>query len=105
MKKRNGSIIFIDARKELKQEKTVSFLEPHHITKILKAYKNFKSEEGFSYVATIEEVIEKDSSLNIPLYIKAMKNDDELGLNQSYLKWEEATSVLNNSMKELFKIL
>ena len=104
-KKRNGSIIFIDARKELKQEKTVSFLEPHHITKILKAYKNFKSEEGFSYVATIEEVIEKDSSLNIPLYIKAMKNDDELGLNQSYLKWEEATSVLNNSMKELFKIL
>ena len=34
-----------------------------------------------------------------------MKNDDELGLNQSYLKWEEATSVLNNSMKELFKIL
>ncbi len=104
-KKRKGSILFIDARKELKQEKTVSFLEPHHIARILKVYKSFKSEESFSYIATIEEVIKKDSSLNIPLYIKTMKNDDDLGVNQSFQKWEEASKILNDSMKELFKIL
>lgn len=102
---RKGNVLFIDARKELKQEKTVSFLEEQHISKILNIYKKFTVQEGLSYIAPIKEILEKDSNLNIPLYVKPLKDENEIGLNHVYKQWEESSAILNDSMKDTFKIL
>src|SRR5690554_1011158 len=44
--KRKGKVLFIDAREELKREKTISYLLPEHISRIHNSFLNFSSEEG-----------------------------------------------------------
>lgn len=102
---RRGKVLFIDAREELKREKTISYLMPEHISKIHKAYENFKNEEGFSYVASLEEIAEKESSLNIPLYIKGKGDESILEPSEAYNNWEKSGIELKKSMNELFEIL
>lgn len=103
--KRRGKVLFIDAREELKREKTISYLMPEHISKIHKAYENFKNEEGFTYVASLEEVAEKESSLNIPLYIKVKGDESILKPSEAYNNWVKSGNELKKSMNELFEIL
>ena len=101
---RKGKILFIDAREELKREKTISYLIPEHIDRIYSAYIDFKTVEGFSYVADISEVVEKEANLNIPLYIKS-QNKEIYDANEAYAFWEEKSDELMKSMQNLFEVL
>ncbi|MXV51521.1 N-6 DNA methylase [Pedobacter sp. HMF7647] len=102
---RKGNVLFIDAREELKKEKTISYLLPEHISKIYKAYFDFKIEDKFTYVANLDEIIEKESSLNIPLYIKGVSNETILEPSEAYIKWIDSGDVLKKSINQLFEIL
>ena len=101
---RQGKILFIDARNELKREKTISYLQPEHIDKIHNTYKRFSNSEGFSYVAKIKEVVDNECSLNIPLYIKSSNSDSILQPEIAYSNWEVASKDLKKSMEELFEV-
>ena len=88
---RKGKIIFIDARNELENEKSISYLLSQHISKIHSAYASFSAINGFSYIASNDEVINKDSSLNIPLYVKRPRN--EVGsIRDAFTAWESSSS-------------
>jgi type I restriction enzyme M protein len=102
---RKGKVLFVDAREELKREKTISYLLPEHVEKIHKAYFDFKTEEGFSYVADDSEILEKESSLNIPLYIKGVNGEVISEPSEAYGEWEESSKKLKKSMAELFEVL
>lgn len=102
---RKGKVLFIDARKELKREKTISYLLPKHINKIYKTYKDFQTEEGFSYVAKIKEILDKESSLNIPLYVKPINNVKMPKPTETYENWEKTSLLLKKSMNNLFETL
>lgn len=102
---RKGKTLFIDARQEIKQEKTISYLLKEHIDKIHSTYTDFKEIEGFSYIADIKEILSKDSSLNMPLYVKPKIDETLLPLNQVFQNWEESNQQLKDSMDDLFKIL
>jgi len=102
---RKGKVLFVDAREELKREKTISYLLPKHIEKIHKAYLNFKTEEGFAYVAEDAEILEKESSLNIPLYIKDINGEIISEPSEAYDEWKKSSKKLKNSMSELFEVL
>ena len=101
-KKKKGKVLFIDARKDLKREKTISYLLPEHISKIYRAYYDFKNIKKFSYVANISEIIKKEASLNVSLYVNNI--DDEIILNTSdvYKQWIKSHSELNQSINKLF---
>jgi type I restriction enzyme M protein len=102
---RKGKVLFIDARNEVKKEKTISYLLPEHIDKIYQAYLDFKTHEGFTYVATIDEIIEKEGSLNIPLYISDINGEIILKPQEAFEKWEQSSVELKQSMSQLFEIL
>jgi type I restriction enzyme M protein len=102
---RKGKVLFIDARNELKREKTISYLLPEHIEKMHNAYLNFEIEEGFTHVATIEEIIKKGGSLNIPLYVKNMDGEVILKPQEAIEKWAETSNDLKKSMNQLFEII
>jgi type I restriction enzyme M protein len=102
---RKGKVLFIDGRNELKREKTISYLLPEHIDKMYNAYQNFKTEEGFTYVATIDEINKKDGSLNIPLYIKDMDGEIILEPQEAMEDWKKSSEDLKKSMNQLFEIL
>ncbi|MEQ8582195.1 MAG: class I SAM-dependent DNA methyltransferase [Marinoscillum sp.] len=100
-----GKVLFIDAREELKREKTISYLLPEHISKIHSTYLSFEPREGFSYVADIDEVIEKEASLNIPLYVTGAGDTSILEPSIAYNQWTKSSEELKKSMDNLFKIL
>ncbi len=102
---REGKVLFVDARKELKREKTISYLLPEHIEKIHKAYLDFEATEGFTYVAEGSEVLAKESSLNIPLYIKDINGEIISEPSEAYYEWKKSSKQLKKSMVELFEVL
>ncbi|MDC0943816.1 N-6 DNA methylase, partial [Candidatus Pelagibacter sp.] len=104
-KKKINKVLFIDARKELKREKTISYLKPSHITKIYKAYNEFKNIEEFSYVADIEEIIKKEASLNVPLYVKNNGNEKIIEPLDAYKQWTDSSINLSQSIKRVFNKL
>ena len=104
-KERKGKVLLIDARKELRAEKTISYLDEQHITKICDAYHAFETVEGFSYVATDQEIVEKEGSLNIPLYVKAMADEDTPTIDEAFEQWTASTANLTTAMEALFNTL
>ena len=102
---REGKILFVDAREELRREKTISYLLPEHIEKIHNAYLDFKTTEGFTYVAEDSEILEKESSLNIPLYIKDINGEVISEPSEAYGEWENSSKQLKKSMTNLFEVL
>jgi type I restriction enzyme M protein len=103
---RKGKVLFIDARKEYRDEKTISFLDDCHIDKIFNAYKGFNNIEGFSYVVTIDEILKNDGSLNIPLYIKPdIDRKNLIPIDGAIHSWNESSVKLSKSMNSLFKTI
>ena len=67
---RRGQVLFINAKNEVTRKNAQSYLEEEHIEKIALAYNDFQVQEGFSSIATIEQITEYGSKLSIPLYVK-----------------------------------
>lgn len=68
--KKHGKVLFINAVKEVTRKNAQSYLEDSHIAHIANAYENYDEEEGYAKVVTIEDIAEKDFSLNIALYVR-----------------------------------
>ncbi len=65
-----GKVLFINAVKEVTRKNAQSYLEDHHIEHIASAYKNYADEENYARIASIDEIAERDFSLNIALYVR-----------------------------------
>jgi len=104
---KKGKVLFINAVHEVRQEKTMAFLEEHHIEKIFNAYKNYESIENFAKLATTEEVLANNGNMAINLYIrpKELKEQKVLTFEDAFRQWEEQGAQLTKSMKNLFDIL
>jgi len=102
---RKGKVLFIQAVNEIRNEKTISYLDPHHIERIHKAYLNFKDEDTFSAIIKNETILEdKNVRLSVQLFVKEDKiieKSFDLLLND----WEKSSISLTKSMNELFKTL
>ena len=106
--KRRHKVLFINAVDEVTRERAQSFLLPEHIAKIASAYHDFQTVDGFSYVATLKEIQQNDSSLSIPLYVRrvvGLKNESELQLKDSVNAWLKSSAELRESMQALLDTL
>lgn len=70
---RRGKILFINAVDEVKRDKTISTLEPQHIDKIFKAYKEYKDVECFAKVVSNKQILENGATLNISQYVSRLE--------------------------------
>lgn len=103
---KKGKILIINAVKEVRQDKNISYLEDQHIEKIYKAYDNFEEQKGFSKVVTIDEVLAKNASLNMALYVSNVDTSKEqITLNQAIENWQQSSEQLKSSMEQLFQEL
>ncbi|MDN3205647.1 type I restriction-modification system subunit M [Algoriphagus sediminis] len=102
---RKGKVLFIQAVDEVRSEKTMSYLDPHHIDRIHRAYLNFTNEEGFA--AVVENgVVLKDAHarLSVQLFVQKEKSE-EVNFHEVLTNWEDSSKGLTESMKELFNTL
>ena len=105
--KKKGKILFINAVNEVKQEKTMGFLQQHHIERIFKAYQKFKSEDNFAALVSCEDVLKRKGNMAINLYVRPEELDIEnfTTFKDAYAKWDDASQKLKPSMNELFEVL
>ncbi|WP_420615960.1 type I restriction-modification system subunit M [Candidatus Palauibacter sp.] len=68
-RERRDRILVIDGIQEIAREGAQSFLKQEHQERILRAYRAFDDEPGFSKVVTQTEVLARGGSLSIPLYL------------------------------------
>jgi type I restriction enzyme M protein len=68
-KARRGKILFINAVNEVTRERAQSFLTDEHLMRVVRAYRDFKDEPGFTCVVPMEEIRAKEGNLSIPLYV------------------------------------
>jgi type I restriction enzyme M protein len=102
---RKGEILFIQAVNEVRNEKTISYLDPHHIERIHSAYLNFKSEKTFSAIVKNEKILEdKNVRLSVQLFVSEDKIEEE-SFDNLLNDWEQSSASLKKSMDELFKTL
>lgn len=106
-KNRKGKILFINAVYEVKQEKSIAFLEQQHIEKIFNAYKEFKSINGFAALVDKDEVLKNNGKMALSLYVKPDKTDQQESNNFSQVlsQWNQSSTELKKSMNELFDLL
>jgi type I restriction enzyme M protein len=70
---RKGKVLFINAVEEYAREQAQSFLRPHHIGRIVAAYRGAEHDGTFSYLADNSEVAGNRFSLSIPLYVQSSR--------------------------------
>lgn len=106
---RKGKVLFIDAKNEIRLDRSEAFLKKEHIDKINKTYKNNVEEEGFSKIVKNENILDNnEGNLSIQLYVKnsTVENHEttEDLLNKSIVQ-QEAIAVnfddLINKLNEL----
>jgi type I restriction enzyme M protein len=102
---RKGKIIFIDAREELRIDRTNAWLEPQHIKKISEAYWKFKDAEGFAKVMSKEEVLQNNGNLSLQLYVKQTANIDEHNTDDLIADIKIGQQQINASLENLFSQL
>lgn len=108
---RRGKVLFINAVNEVTRERAQSFLEEEHIHKILQAYQTFADIDGFTHVATLEEIRANAANLNIPLYVRSNRKSnggagqDKESLAGAIQQWQASSLQLRKSMDDLFAML
>ena len=80
-------------------------LEPSHIKKIVDAYNQYESINGFAQKVSIEEIKNNDDQLKIQSYVKTDNRSNVIAFNDSYKQWDELTEGNYSAISELLKLL
>lgn len=72
---RQGKILLIDAVAEYAREGAQSFLRTEHQQRMLEAYKAFVDDPGFAAVVSTDEVLAREGSLSLSLYIERPRHN------------------------------
>jgi type I restriction enzyme M protein len=99
---RKGKIIFIDAKEELRIDRTNAWLEPQHIKKISEAYWKFNDVEGFAKLMSNKDVLENKGNLSLQLYVKQMAIDNEHNTEKLIADIKTGQQQINDSIENLF---
>lgn len=102
---KKDKILFINAVKEVRQDKNIGYLDQIHIDKIFNAYSKFESEENFAVLVDKQQVLDKKSNMAINLYIRpdSLVSSEDACFATAYQEWQQSSGNLKLSMEKLFK--
>jgi len=96
---RKGKIIFIDAKEEIRLERSTAYLKESHIQHISEAYHAFKDMKGFSQVVTNYEVLNsQNGNLSIQLYVKQSSDNQNHELKDIISKINETQISIDQNL-------
>lgn len=99
--KKTSDVLFIDAGREYEAAKNRSRLRTTDIEKIVSAYRNFESIEGFAKRGTLQEVRKNDFLLNLSLYVDSPREEtvDLQSLQDELASLEEELAEVRTLLK------
>lgn len=102
---RKDKVIFIQAVNEIRNDKTMSYLDSKHIERIHNTYLDFENKDTFSAVVDKEEILkDKNARLSVELFVKEDKIEEK-AFDVLLEDWDQSSKTLLNSMDELLKSL
>jgi type I restriction enzyme M protein len=99
--KADANVLFIDVSREFKAGKNQNQLSDENIAKVVETYKQRKTSDRYSYLASLDEIQKNDFNLNIPRYVDTFEEEEEIDLMavQAERKGIEAEiAILNEQM-------
>lgn len=102
---RRGKVLFINAKNEVTRKNSQSYLEDVHIQKIANAYLNYEEIEGFSAIATNENIAKNDSKLSIPLYVNKDDGEAAVDVDVAIDNWKTASTLCRKEYLKLNELI
>ena len=96
------NVIFIDAKEELRIERTNAWLEPNHIKKIADTYWKFKDVENFAKVMSNKDVLDNNGNLSLQLYVKQAEIANEHNTEDLIADIKTRQKQINASVENMF---
>lgn len=103
----NNKIIFVNAKNEVTRKNAESYLEKHHIDKILNAYHSNDDIKTFKRVVDLDEIKKNGFDLSIQKYvfINDVISNEILDFEDAYSRWNNSSIVMRNEMDNLLSLL
>lgn len=103
---RKGKILFINGLEQVVEEKQTAFLSDENIQKLFELYSGYEDIHRLSHVATLDEIKDKDYSLNVPMYVEKYDlGEIEESIPELIQQWNESSSDVKQHTTELFSTL
>ena len=102
--RRKGNVLFIDASSLFKKGRNQNTLESDHAEKILSLYQGFEDVDGFSKVATLDEIAQNEWNLNIPRYVEPIIEEDTITIEETITNFKKSLNeawAAEDRLKEL----
>ncbi|MBU4457931.1 MAG: type I restriction-modification system subunit M [Candidatus Omnitrophica bacterium] len=99
--RKTKDLLFIDASREFEKDKTQNKLRPEDIEKIIKTYKEYKTNDKYSYRATLDEIKENEFNLNIPRYVDVFEEEEAVDIAKTQKEIEVLEKELFGVQKEI----
>jgi len=99
---KKDKVLFIDASDQIRVGRAQNFIEEEHVNQIFEWYQNYEDVENYVKVATMEEIVENDYNLNIPLYVEKIIEDNLPSVEEAMADLKEAWNAAQKS-ESVFK--
>jgi type I restriction enzyme M protein len=98
-----GKVLFINAKYEVERKNAQSYLTDEHIQNIASTYLEYKAIEGFSAIATIEEIAANGYSLGIPMYVAGAQGEtsSKEQIEESITEWFQSSASAHTALEDL----
>ncbi|UTT44546.1 type I restriction-modification system subunit M [Exiguobacterium aurantiacum] len=102
---KKNKVQFIDGSDLYKSGKAQNFMFDEHINKIYELYTSYENKEGLTAIATSGEIAKEDYNLTLTRYIKKLKVEDTVTLNETYEEMLKAYTLSEQADDEVLEML
>lgn len=103
---RKEKILFINGLEQVIEEKQMAFLSDENIHTLFGLYNGYENVHRLSHVATLDEIKDKDYSLNVPMYIEKYDLAEiKESIQELIQQWNESSTSVKKHTTELFSTL
>ncbi|RRD69882.1 class I SAM-dependent DNA methyltransferase [Tannerella forsythia] len=103
---KKNKVTFINAVREVTRKNAESYLEPHHISKILNAFNSNEDIDQFKETVSIDDIAGNDFDLSIQKYVFIKDVDEEdICFSTALSKWEKSRDEVHVQYNTLITLL
>lgn len=100
-----GKVLFIDAKDEVTRKNAESYLEQHHIKKIVDAYNAFTDIDGFAKVVENSVISSNRALISIQSYVINSDNIKQYDYNESINEWLNQSIITHSQVNQFLNII
>lgn len=102
---RKGKVLFIDAKDEVTRKNAESYLEQHHIKKIVDAYNAFIDIDGFAKVVDNADISSNRALISIQSYVVNSDNTQQYDYDESIKEWLNQSVIMHSQVNQFLNII